>query len=80
MITGEMYEDIRDTLKGFGLPVALTQIALDAREIVNTTRLDKKMEAGTIKFILLNPAGRAVIDKTVDDAQMLAAARCIGAE
>ena len=80
LITGEMYEDIRDTLKGFGLPVALTQVALDAREIVNTTRLDKKMEAGTIKFILLNPAGRAVIDKTVDDAQMLAAARCIGAE
>lgn len=80
LITGEMYEDIRDTLKGFGLPVTLTQAALDAREIVNTTRLDKKMEAGTIKFILLNPAGRAVIDKTVDDAQMLAAARCIGAE
>lgn len=85
MITDAMYTDILETIRAFGLPVALPQAVaskavLKADEIVRTTKLDKKMEAGTIKFILLDPAGQAMIDKSVTDEELLWAARCIGAK
>jgi 3-dehydroquinate synthase len=37
------------------------------------TKSDKKMEAGTIKFILLKKIGKAVIDRTVTDEEIMAA-------
>lgn len=59
----------------FSLPVRTD--GLSAGQIVQTTRSDKKMEAGKIKFILLEEIGSAFIDKTVSDGELLAAAEYI---
>ena len=40
------------------------------KEVVATTRSDKKMEAGKVKFILLNSIGDACIDRSVTDQEM----------
>lgn len=52
---------------------------LTAEEIVRTTKSDKKMEAGKIKFIVLSPVGHAVIDRTITDRELEEAAKEIGA-
>ena len=46
---------------------------IDPQEILKLTKSDKKMEAGKIKFILLKKIGKAVIDRTVTDDEILAA-------
>lgn len=43
---------------------------LDMEEVIAATKLDKKMEQGQIKFILLNGIGQAYIDHTVSDDEM----------
>lgn len=73
------FEDIKNTMTSFGLPVMLKK-AHSVSEIVSTTKLDKKMEAGAIKFILLSPMGRGIIDKTVTDEELAAGAREIGGQ
>ena len=35
------------------------------------TKKDKKMEQGTIKFILMNGIGKSFIDRTVTDEELL---------
>ena len=35
------------------------------------TKLDKKMEGGIVKFILLEKMGKAVIDKSVKEEELL---------
>ena len=40
-----------------------------------TTKKDKKMEAGHIKFILMDGIGKSFIDKTVTDEELLQAIR-----
>ncbi len=71
MIDMETYYEIRDMFVPFYLPISIDNI--DAQEILKLTKSDKKAEAGTIKFILLNRIGKAVIDKTVTDEEILAA-------
>lgn len=66
----EFYE-IRDMFVPFYLPISIDDI--NPEEILKLTKSDKKMEAGTIKFILLKKIGKAVIDKTVTDEEILAA-------
>ena len=63
---------------GFDLPVSFS--GLDSKDILDATKLDKKMEAGQIKFILLKGIGRAYIDKTVTDEEILAAVDFLNAE
>lgn len=67
----ETYYEIRDMFVPFYLPISIDDI--DAAEILKLTKSDKKAEAGTVKFILLNRIGQAVIDKTVTDAEILEA-------
>ena len=55
----------------FDLPVSFSN--LDVDEIIQTTRSDKKMDAGKVKFILLRSIGDACIDHTVTDEEMKAA-------
>ena len=43
---------------------------LSAKDIIAATKNDKKMEAGVIKFILLDQLGHAYIDRTVTDEEM----------
>lgn len=70
-ISMETYYEIRDMFVPFYLPISIDDI--DAQEILKLTKSDKKAEAGTIKFILLNRIGQAVIDKTVTDEEILEA-------
>lgn len=67
-ITFEDYNDIVVALESFGMQSR--KLPLEADEIVHTTKLDKKMDAGVIKFILLNQIGEAYIDRTVSDEDM----------
>ena len=70
-ISMETYYEVRDMFVPFYLPISIDDI--DAQEILKLTKSDKKAEAGTIKFILLNRIGQAVIDKTVTDEEILEA-------
>ena len=65
------YYEIRDMFVPFYLPISVDGI--NPEEILKLTKSDKKMEAGTIKFVLLKKIGKAVIDKTVTDEEILAA-------
>lgn len=55
----------------FQLPISIDN--LDPAEILRLTKSDKKMEAGQIKFVLLKKVGKAVIDTTVTDEEILGA-------
>lgn len=63
-------EEIRDTMKSFGLPVALSGTGLSPEQVVSTTKSDKKMDSGKIKFVLLHEVGDAYVDRTVTDEEM----------
>ena len=51
-----------------------------AGDILDATKKDKKMEQGTIKFILLESVGHAVVDRTVTDEEMLEAINSINGD
>ena len=44
---------------------------MDAKDILNTTKSDKKMDAGKVKFILLESIGNAVIYQELSDQEIL---------
>lgn len=71
LLTMEEYYEIRDMFVPFYLPISVDNI--DPEEILRLTKSDKKMEAGKIKFVLLKKIGKAVIDRTVTDEEILAA-------
>ena len=55
-------------MKEFDMPVTVS--GLSPENIVLTTRSDKKMDSGTVRFILLEQIGKACVDKTVTEAEM----------
>lgn len=71
MLSMEEYYEIRDMFVPFYLPISVDGI--DPAEILRLTKSDKKMESGNIKFVLLKKIGKAVIDRTVTDEEILAA-------
>ncbi len=71
LLSMEEYYEVRDMFVPFNLPISVDDI--DPEEILRLTKADKKMESGKIKFVLLKKIGRAVLDKTVTDEEMLAA-------
>lgn len=71
LLSMEEYYEVRDMFVPFNLPISIDGI--DQQEILRLTKSDKKMEAGTIKFVLLKKIGKAVIDRTVTDEEILAA-------
>ena len=71
MLTMDEYYEIRDMFVPFYLPISVDNIVPE--EILGLTKSDKKMEAGKIKFVLLKKIGKAVIDTTVTDEEILAA-------
>lgn len=73
----EFYE-IRDMNVAFGLPISFD--GLSSQAVVDATKKDKKMDAGKIRFILLKKLGRACIDLTVTDEEMLEAVNYLNAE
>lgn len=73
MISMEEYYEIRDMFVPFYLPITVEDI--DPQEVLKLMKSDKKAQAGTIKFILLERIGKAVIDATVSDEEILSAIR-----
>ena len=71
MLPMDEYYEIRDMFVPFNLPISVDE--LEPERILDLTRSDKKMDNGQIRFILLNKIGKAVIDMSVTDEQILAA-------
>ena len=71
-------EDVANSEKcfeKFGLPVRAEGIT--AEQILQISKSDKKMEAGKIKFVLLQEVGNAYVDKTVTDDELIQASNYI---
>lgn len=68
-ITEGEYASIKELFDYFHFPGALEELSVS--DIIKTTKLDKKMEHGTIKFILLDRIGHAGIYRDVSDEEML---------
>lgn len=66
----EVYEDMKTLINAYQLPVFLKD-TLRPEAVLSASKLDKKMEEGQIKFILLKEVGEAFIDKTVTDYDLL---------
>ena len=75
LISEDQVRDIRDAMLQFSIPVTVD--GLEAGEVIRATLNDKKMDAGVVKFILLNEIGKAYVDRTVTEAEMKAGLECI---
>lgn len=75
LIALEEFESIKQMLINFTLPITIE--GLNPMDVVLTTKSDKKMEAGKIKFILLKNVGTAYIDMTVTEEDMLKALQAV---
>ncbi len=74
-ISIEVRNNISEVLQAFHLPV---KTHVDSpQEVLLATKLDKKMESGKVKFILLADIGNAFIDKTITDEELLEAIQFI---
>ncbi len=71
LLSMDEYYEIRDMFVPFNLPITVEDISPE--EILKLTKSDKKMENGSVKFVLLKKIGKAVIDKTVTEEEILAA-------
>ncbi len=71
MLSMEEFYEIRDMFVPFDLPISMDDA--DKEEIVRLTKSDKKKDGDSIRFILLKKIGKAVIDLSVTDEEMLAA-------
>lgn len=67
-VSAEQVECYRKTMEFFKMPMNVS--GLEKHEVIAATKNDKKMEAGVIKFILLDEIGHAYIDKTVSEEEM----------
>lgn len=68
LISEHELSKLYEIMKQFDMPVTVS--GLSAGEIVDLTKSDKKMDSGTIRFILLEQIGKAYVDKTVTAAEM----------
>lgn len=69
LLSKDEYYEIRDMFVPFNLPISVEDI--DPKEILRLTKSDKKAEGDSIKFILLKKVGKALIDRTVTDEDIL---------
>ena len=65
----EEYYEIRDMFVPFYLPISIDNI--EPAKILELTKSDKKVENGKLRFILLKKIGKAVIDTTVTEQEIL---------
>lgn len=73
LIGEDEYLEIRDMFVAFHLPIALREISFSAKEVVKNTKSDKKNASGTLRFILLDRLGKAVVDESVTEKELLQA-------
>lgn len=76
-ITQGGLETLKQILVSYGLPVTLPDFPHTPEEILAATKLDKKMESGKVKFILLKSLGEAYITKELSDSDLLGGIRYI---
>lgn len=72
-IDKDEYLEIRDMFVPFHLPIALRNISFTPEDVVENTKSDKKNASGKLRFILLYKLGRAVIDESVTEKELLQA-------
>ena len=79
LISQNDLNEIVTLLENYRLPVAISlyEQNLSHNSILDAIKNDKKMDAGTIKFILLKQIGAAYIEKTVTDDELLSAIKYI---
>ncbi len=70
MLSTEEFYEIRDMFVPFGLPITLPDDT-DPDRILALTKSDKKMDNNRIRFILLKKMGKAYIDTTVSDDEII---------
>ena len=67
-VSDEQVAAYREAMEYFKMPMSIRGI--ENEDIIKATKNDKKMEAGVIKFILLDQIGHAFIDRTVTEEEM----------
>lgn len=67
-ITQQEYDDAINMFKLFEFPTSVKGITIE--DVIKVSKSDKKMDAGKIKFILLNSIGDGYIDLEVTDDDM----------
>lgn len=70
-LTSDELHDIEQVLTAYQLPIHIS--GYDANEILETTKSDKKMIGGKVKFTLLNRIGEAYSDLSLTDEDLLEA-------
>ena len=78
MIDEDEFYEIRDMNVGFGLPISFDGVSSET--VVEAVKKDKKMDAGKIRFVLLKKLGRACLDTTVTEQEMIEALRLLNAD
>lgn len=78
MISEKEKEAAEQLLLDYQLPVRVK--GLKPEDIVKTTKLDKKMDAGKVKFVLLKKIGEAFVTRDVEDEELLRASRYVCGE
>ena len=78
LISEKEREAAEQLLLDYQLPVRVK--GLKPEDIVKTTKLDKKMDAGKVKFVLLKKIGEAFVTRDVEDEELLRASRYVCGE
>ena len=78
LISEKEKETAEQLLLDYQLPVRVK--GLQPEDIVKTTKLDKKMDAGKVKFVLLKKIGEAFVTRDVEDEELLRASRYVCGE
>ena len=63
-------DDIKHTMVSFELPTTVDSLIW--KEVFDATKSDKKMEAGKVKFVLLNGIGDAYVDHSLSEDEISA--------
>ena len=78
LISEKEKEATEQLLLDYQLPVRVK--GLQPEDIVKTTKLDKKMDAGKVKFVLLKKIGEAFVTRDVEDEELLRASQYVCGE
>ena len=78
LISEKEKETAEQLLLDYQLPVRVK--GLKPEDVVKTTKLDKKMDAGKVKFVLLKKIGEAFVTRDVEDEELLRASQYVCGE
>ena len=78
LISEKEKEAAEQLLLDYQLPASVK--GLKPEDIVKTTKLDKKMDAGKVKFVLLKKIGEAFVTRDVEDEELLRASQYVCGE